>query len=128
MFGKKKETSDSLETIVGPETIFQGTIKSKGSIRIDGKIEGGILEASSVIIGASGQIQGDVNAKNVIVGGKVTGNITSTQNLEIQSKAQVFGDIHTALLSISEGALFEGHCVMAAEQNKVIEMDIPVRR
>ncbi|OGS19145.1 MAG: hypothetical protein A3J83_01575 [Elusimicrobia bacterium RIFOXYA2_FULL_40_6] len=128
MFGKKKETSDRLETIVGQDTIFQGTIKSKGSIRIDGKVEGGILEASSVIIGTSGQIQGDVNAKNVIVGGKVTGNITSSQNLEIQSKAQVFGDIHTALLSISEGALFEGHCVMAAEQNKVIEMDLPVRR
>ncbi|OGS20328.1 MAG: hypothetical protein A2252_07845 [Elusimicrobia bacterium RIFOXYA2_FULL_39_19] len=127
MFGKR-DVSDKLETIVGQDTVFQGTIRSKGSIRIDGKVEGGILEAASVIVGNSGQIQGDINAKSVIVGGKVTGNITSSQNLEIQSKAQVFGDIHTALLSISEGALFEGHCVMASEQNKVIEMDLPVRR
>jgi len=128
MFWKKEDSSEKLETIIGPETFFQGTIKTKGSIRIDGKVEGGILEASGVIIGVTGQVQGDINAKSVIVGGKVTGNITTTHNLEIQAKAQVFGDIHTSVLSISEGAIFEGHCVMASEQNKVIEMNLQSRK
>jgi cytoskeletal protein CcmA (bactofilin family) len=128
MFWKKESSVEKLETIIGQETFFQGTIKTKGSIRIDGKIEGGILEASSVIIGVTGQVQGDINAKSVIVGGKVTGNITTTHNLEIQSKAQVYGDIHTAVLSISEGAIFEGHCVMASEQNKIIEMNLQSRK
>ncbi|MBU2442404.1 MAG: polymer-forming cytoskeletal protein, partial [Nanoarchaeota archaeon] len=63
-----------------------------------------------------------------LIGGKITGNATATHSIEIQSKSQVLGDIHTGVLSISEGALFEGHCVMAAEQSKVIEMDLPARR
>ncbi len=128
MFWKKTDSEEKIETIIGQETILQGTIKTKGSIRVDGKLEGGILEASGVIIGVTGQVQGDINAKSVIVGGKVTGNITSTHNLEIKSKAQVYGDIHTAVLSISEGAIFEGHCVMSSEQDKIIEMNIPSRK
>ena len=127
MFGKKKGEG-SLETIIGPETIFQGTIRTRGSVRIDGKLEGGILEAHTVIIGEDGEVQGDVTAKDVTVGGKVTGNITTEHFLEVKPKSQVFGDIHTALLSIGEGAVFEGHCVMSAEQNKVIEMDLDARR
>jgi cytoskeletal protein CcmA (bactofilin family) len=126
MFSKKKEQPE-LETIIGPDTIFQGTIKTKGMLRVDGRIEGGILEAHTVIIGTQGQVQGDINAKSVTVGGKVTGNITTEESLEILSKAQVFGDIHSALLSIGEGAIFEGHCVMSAENNKIIEMDVDSR-
>jgi cytoskeletal protein CcmA (bactofilin family) len=128
MFGSKKVQPEKLETIIGQDTIVQGTLKSKGSIRVDGRLEGGILEAAGVIIGTTGQVQGDVNAKNIIIGGKVTGNVTASQSLEIQTKAQVLGDIHTAVLSINEGSLFEGHCIMSAEQNKVIEMDIPAAR
>ncbi|MBN1621579.1 MAG: polymer-forming cytoskeletal protein [Endomicrobiales bacterium] len=129
MFKKKGENDFGiLETIIGPESTFQGTIKSKNSVRIDGKLEGGVAEANGVIIGEKGQVQGDINARNVIVGGKITGNLTATHNLEILPKAQVYGDIHTALLSIGEGATFEGNCVMSTEKNKVIEMDIENRR
>ena len=129
MFGKKK-TDDfgTLETIIGPESVFHGTIQSKNSVRIDGKLEGGISEANGVIIGEKGQVQGDVAARVVIVGGKVTGNITASHNLEILSKAQVYGDVHCALLSIGEGATFEGNCVMSTEKSKIIEVDLEARR
>jgi cytoskeletal protein CcmA (bactofilin family) len=126
MFNNKKKENDFgvLETVIGPDTVFQGTIKSKNSVRVDGKVEGGITDANGVIIGDKGQVQGDINARVVVIGGKVTGNVTATHSLEILNKAQVFGDVHSALLSIGEGATFEGNCVMATEKNKVIEMDI----
>lgn len=132
MFGKKQENEFGiLETVIGPDSSFQGTLRSKSSIRIDGKLEGGIAEANGVVIGEKGQVQGDINARMVVVGGKVTGNITATHSLEILTKAQVFGDLHSALLTIGEGATFEGNCVMSTEKNKVIEMDMdaaPARR
>ena len=121
MFGKKERKPG---TIIGSDAIFQGTIKTKGLIRIEGKLEGGILEASGVIIGEEGEVQGDITAKGVTVGGKVTGNIITEGYLEIKPKSQVFGDIQTTLLSIGEGAIFEGHSMMSTEQNNVIEMNI----
>ncbi len=127
---KKNESNQlgKLDTIIGTDTVFQGNIKTKSAVRIDGKLEGNITEASGVVIGDKGSVSGDVNSKVVVVSGKVTGNITAFQNLEILSKAQVYGDIHTALLSIGEGAVFEGNCVMNTEANKVIEMDVASRR
>ena len=129
MFGKKKDNVFGvIETIIGPESVFQGTLRSKSSIRIDGKLEGGIAEANGIIIGEKGQIQGDINGRVVVVGGKITGNVTATHSLEILPKAQVYGDIHCALLAIGEGATFEGNCVMSTEKDKVIEMDVESSR
>jgi cytoskeletal protein CcmA (bactofilin family) len=129
MFTKKSDSEMGvMETVIGPDSTFQGTIRSKNSVRIDGKLEGNIAEANGVIIGDKGQIQGDINARIVVIGGKVTGNVSATASLEILSAAQVFGDLHSAILTIGEGATFEGNCVMSTDKNKVIEMDIQQAR
>ena len=91
--GNIKRPDAQLETMVGAESFFQGTLRSKGSIRIDGKIEGGV-SADGVIVGEQGEIQGDVSARTVVVGGKVSGNIHATESLELLAKSQVFGDLH----------------------------------
>jgi cytoskeletal protein CcmA (bactofilin family) len=125
MFAKKAEHNipKEIETIIGENTHFQGTLKSKGSIRIDGRVEGSIVEASQVIVGTKGYIQGDITAQSVIIGGKVNGNVTAVESIELQPGAQLLGDIHTSTLSIGEGAIFEGHCVMTSEKTKVIELE-----
>jgi cytoskeletal protein CcmA (bactofilin family) len=119
--GAKNDTH--LETIVGAESSFQGTLRSKGSVRIDGKIEGGV-SAEGIILGERGEIQGDISARTVVVGGKVTGNIHATESLELLTKSQVFGDLHAPQLLIAEGAIFEGSCLMASEKTKVIEVNV----
>lgn len=124
MFGVKKDKDvQKLETIIGKDSVFQGTIKTKHSLRIDGRLEGNVAEAHGVIVGDTGIVQGDITAQVVTIGGKVTGNVTALQSLEILPKAQLYGDIHTALLTIGEGAVFEGNCVMTTEK-KVIEMNV----
>jgi len=126
MFGNNSQTPKAdthLETIVGAESSFQGTLRSKGSVRIDGKIEGGV-SAEGIILGERGEIQGDISARTVVVGGKVTGNIHATESLELLTKSQVFGDLHAPQLLIAEGAIFEGSCLMASEKTKVIEVNV----
>ena len=112
-----------LETVVGAESSFQGTLRSKGSVRIDGKIEGGV-SAEGVILGERGEVQGDISARTVVIGGKVTGNVHATESLELLAKSQVFGDLHAPQLLIAEGAIFEGSCLMASEKTKVIEVNV----
>jgi cytoskeletal protein CcmA (bactofilin family) len=126
MFGNKegKDKLDThLETIIGAESFFQGTLRSKGSVRIDGRIEGGV-SAEGVILGERGEVQGDISARTVVVGGKITGNVHATESLELLSKSQVFGDLHAPQLLIAEGAIFEGSCLMASEKAKVIEVNV----
>src|SRR5258708_38614434 len=126
MFGHNNgnERAEShLETVLGAEASFQGTLRSKGSVRIDGKSEGGVW-AEGVVLGERGEVQGDISARTVVIGGKVTGNVHATESLELLAKSQVFGDLHAPQLLIAEGAIFEGSCLMASEKTKIIEVNV----
>ena len=98
--------------IVGPGTSIEGKIISVGSIRIDGKINGEITASESLTLGTSGEIEGSVEAKNIIIGGKVRGGIQAADRIVFESKAIVKGDIRAKRLVIDEGAMFDGHVVM----------------
>ncbi len=120
----KKETVKTIgkvDTIIGGNSEIKGTIASKSTIRIDGKLEGGISNAEGVIVGEHGEVNGNINAQSVMVSGKIEGNVSCSNTLEILPEAQIYGDIQTPVLTISEGAIFEGNCTMAKEKNKIIE-------
>lgn len=122
MFGLKTKKESSIESFIGQGTLFQGTITTKDSLRIDGQWEGGSINAQGVIIGETGVAKGNITAQNVIVGGKVTGNIQAAEILEIHSKSEVTGDIKTAHLTIDDGAFFQGNCSMLREE-KIISTE-----
>ncbi len=108
MFGKKQP---KLETIIGPDTTLVGELNTKGTVRIDGVLEGNV-SAEWVIVGEKGSIKGDITARGMVVGGKVTGNSRSSDVVEIKQKGEVIGEIYTTNLIIMEGAVFEGHSYM----------------
>ena len=108
MFGR---SATKLETVVGADSTVEGEIVVRGTIRIDGYLEGDI-RADWVIVGETGRIRGNVKARAMVVGGRVDGNIEGSEIVELKDKAQVVGEICTAKLSISEGALFEGQSSM----------------
>ncbi len=116
MFGKPNDKNiekfNKIETIVSHHTEIKGNMSSKGSLRIDGIFEGIIEHADGIILGETGIIKGDINAQNIVIGGKITGNITAAETIEILETAQVYGDMNSSTLSIAEGAIFEGNCIM----------------
>ncbi|MCX5781631.1 MAG: polymer-forming cytoskeletal protein [Elusimicrobia bacterium] len=124
MSKKKTNGLSVVETFIGANSIIKGSIQTKNSVRIDGNIEGNIVEADGVIVGEKASIKGDINARIVVIGGKVTGNISAIHNIEILSKAEVRGDMRSSVLSIAEGAIIEGSCVALSDDNKVIELDV----
>ncbi len=106
----------SVDTVLGVGSDFKGQIFAKGTIRIDGKIEGNVSSEEGVIIGDKGQVKGNISAKSVIISGRVTGNVSSTKRLEITPSGQLQGDIHTPRLAIAEGVVFKGNCDMGLER------------
>ena len=51
------------DTVIGNEAYFQGTITAKGSLRIDGRIDGSIVDAKTVTIGKTGKVKGDISCE-----------------------------------------------------------------
>ncbi|MDR3243973.1 MAG: polymer-forming cytoskeletal protein [Elusimicrobiota bacterium] len=102
-----KSLLDAVETVIGNSAVFEGEVKTEKVIRIDGKFVGNI-EAAGVMIGTEGQVIGNINTIVIMIGGYVKGNISAKESIEILPKARVEGDIITDLLTIVEGAYFEG--------------------
>lgn len=101
--------------VVGSDSMVRGTVESKGTVRIDGMVEGGI-QADWVIVGESGAVQGDITSRGAVLGGNIEGNIHASETAEITAKGQVIGDITAARLSIIEGGIFEGRSRMVKTQ------------
>ncbi|MFH1619065.1 MAG: polymer-forming cytoskeletal protein [bacterium] len=104
--------SGQVVTLIGAEAYFQGTFTAKGSLKVDGRIEGSVVDAQTVVIGETGRIIGDISGETILVGGEIRGNITGAQHVELLSKCKVQGDIRTPKILIEEGATFDGHCSM----------------
>jgi cytoskeletal protein CcmA (bactofilin family) len=85
-----------------------GTLSFGQSLTFEGKIEGEIRTAGTIIIGHKATVQGDIHAGCVTIAGKVNGNVVVSERCELQPEAQLIGDLKSPKLSIGEGATFIG--------------------
>jgi cytoskeletal protein CcmA (bactofilin family) len=114
MFTKDTE---KLESLIGANTEIQGELNVKGTLRIDGQVDGR-LNAEWIILSETAVVKGEVTAKKIMVGGKVEGNLRAQEVVEIKAKGKVFGDIFTNKLSVREGGEFNGKIEMNLGESK----------
>jgi len=114
------KNNKGIDSIIGVQTETKGDIKAKGTIRIDGTVEG-TIEADWIILGESGHFTGDITTRGVIIGGKVEGRINADESIEIKPKGHIIGDVTTSKLIISEGGILEGHSIMYHENSTVVK-------
>jgi len=117
MFSKDTEKRESL---IGANTDFQGELNVKGTLRVDGQVDGR-LNAECVILSETAVVKGEITAKKIIVGGKVEGNLRAQEILEIRAKGKVLGDIFTNKLSVMQGGEFNGKIEMKIDESKVLD-------
>jgi len=108
--GKEKESQEN--NIIGQSTYVEGTIKSDGNIRVDGRIKGTINTTASFIVGITGVIEGQTQASSITISGKYDGIIVCNEKLILESNSNVTGDLNTKRLVIEDGAIFNGNCKM----------------
>ena len=108
IFGKaNKRTVQNGATVIAQGTCFIGGITTEGSVHIDGKFEGVILEADLISIGKTGEVIGDIKANNLIVSGLLDGKIDCNE-VQILPDGKVIGNMQYNELIIEESGKFEG--------------------
>jgi len=133
MFGNAKKTQTGAppvlngkpETVIGPGTSFVGTLKSDGTIRIDGSVEGDVEILGNLIVGETGRVIATIKAQNVHISGAVKGEVTAVEQLEISPTGKVWGDITTVALHIEPGGLFRGQSAMSSNVDEPLLLEAP---
>ncbi len=106
----RRDRKHENEKILDVDASMQGTLifKDYVNLRINGTFEGVLNTKGNLMIGENAVVNADITGESIIVAGKVSGNITAIKDLKLISPARVIGDIKTPLLSIAEGAIFDG--------------------
>lgn len=110
---------NSAINIIGAGTVIEGEIKSNGDVRIDGTIKGSVTSKAKVVIGSTGQVEGDVLCQNADISGSVKGKTTVSEMLFLKGQAKINGDIQTGKLVVEVGASFTGNCSMGPEIKQI---------
>ncbi len=110
-FGEPRDASthgDGSLSIIAAGLTITGDLKTEGTVKIEGKVEGSIHAGRQVLIGRQGEVQGDITTREAIIGGTVLGTITTSERLEVQGTSTITGDIHTKAIAVVEGGKING--------------------
>ncbi len=98
---------DELNKIINGTT-FKGDIISNGDFRIDGTLKGSLTSKGKLVVGPTGNIEGEIKCRNAEVFGKVTAKIEVDELLSLRASANLSGDVVYNKIAIEAGASLVG--------------------
>ena len=96
------------QSVIAAEVEITGTVKTSGSIRIDGKLDGELNCGGDAVIGKSATLKGNLTVNSASIAGAINGNIMARDRIEMKSSARVMGDIKAKRLAVEDGVTFLG--------------------
>lgn len=112
----KGTSPQSKNSIIGNTLFVKGNIFSDEEVYIEGKIEGKLHIQHRVIIGKSGVVNADIDAREVIIKGTVNGNVKGSYKVEIIPDGVLNGNILSRRVVLAEGAIFKGSIDMTLKE------------
>lgn len=94
---------------IGASIQIKGQVTGNEDLQIDGIIDGPVsLQGHELTIGATAQLNSQIEAGDVTAYGKVVGNVQARGRVDIKKDGSIIGDISSARISIEDGAHFKG--------------------
>jgi cytoskeletal protein CcmA (bactofilin family) len=103
-------------TFISDGTNIMGDIKVEHDLRIEGYLKGTVDVGGMLVLGPTGKIEGQVQARSATIAGQILGNIRGLDKIVLESKSSLKGDLQTRELVINEGAIFQGNCSMQVDE------------
>ena len=117
MFQSKK-TNNSISSILGPEIKIEGNINAKGDLLIYGEVKGDVNSEGTINSSKGSLVQGNLTAENASIHGKITGDLSIKNKVVLGKNSHLEGNLEAAIITIEEGAKFEGMCHMIREEKQ----------
>jgi len=103
------------ETVLGASSTLEGTLKSKGNVRLDGTFTGTLEINGNILVGETANIHADIDARNISIAGAVRGNVTGNK-VQLLRTGRIWGDISAKALTTEEGAFIDGKITMTGHE------------
>jgi cytoskeletal protein CcmA (bactofilin family) len=114
MFQSVKSENKS-SSILGPELEIHGDVKVSGSLLIYGKVFGNIQSSGTIQTANGSVVNGNISAVDASISGKVDGDLDVEKKVILGDTSHLSGNLKASILTIEEGAKFDGVCSMAKD-------------
>ena len=108
----KFKGAEDLNGFLDEGTEFNGELRFRDVLRIDGRAKGRIVSDNTLIIGETGQVDAEIDCGVVSIRGRVSGQVRGRERIELLSGCRVQARLVAPKLLIEDGAFFEGDCQM----------------
>ena len=105
---KLPDGKEDISAFVGKGVEFKGTISYKGTVRIDGYLDGEIHTDGVLLVGEEAVIQAKITAGIIVCKGKITGDVVAKERVKLRAPAVINGSVKAPMLSMEDGVLFNG--------------------
>ena len=122
MFQSKKINSN-ISSILGPEVEIKGDVNVTGDLLIYGKVFGNINSKGTVNSANGSLVKGNITAGNASISGEVQGDLDIESKVILGKNSYLSGNLKAAIITIEEGAKFDGMCKMIQDNKHAQEND-----
>lgn len=96
--------------VIAPGTRIEGKFSATEDVRLDGVIVGEVHCAKKMVMGQTGQVEGNIMTVDSAVRGKVKGEIKVSGTLHLHETASIDGTIIASKMVVDSGASYSGDC------------------
>ena len=115
MFGRRKQTSTRIDTLIGKAATLNGDLEFAGGLHLDGRINGNVRSSAedggALSVSESGFIEGNVEVTNIVMNGTVNGDMHARDRLQLGGSARVNGNVHYGVIEMAPGAVITGKLI-----------------
>ena len=115
MFGRLKQSSTRIDTLLGKTATLNGDLEFSGGLHLDGRVNGNVssnaTDGGALSVSESGFIEGNVEVTNIVMNGTVNGDMHARDRLVLGGSARVNGNVHYGVIEMAPGAVITGKLV-----------------
>lgn len=101
--------------MIGAKVKVTGDIESSEDLLIEGEVNGTVkLVDNELIIGNSGRVQANIEAKTIRIEGEVQGDIVGQERVVITTTGNVQGNVSSPRVMLEDGGRFKGSIDMGS--------------
>jgi len=130
MFGRRKQTSTRIDTLLGKAATLNGDLEFSGGLHLDGRVNGNVRSSAddggALSVSESGFIEGSVEVTNIVMNGTVNGDMHARERLVLGGSARVNGNVHYGVIEMAPGAVITGKLIPLGSGKAATPAETPV--
>ncbi|MEM6966622.1 MAG: polymer-forming cytoskeletal protein [Bacteroidota bacterium] len=96
--------------VIAAGTTIEGKFFASENVRLDGIIKGELECKKKVVMGTTGQIEGNIKTVDSAIRGKINGEMKVSGTLHLHETAKIDGSIIARKMVVDSGASYSGDC------------------